>query len=159
MRSRKRQPVVSDFFAGMFLVALLTLLIAIQAVLFCRPDLGPLFNTALRLEGSPLNSEEYWQYAGDIAVVPWACLTLRMAEYAGRSEVKVLVDGRETADFLQNEVTVNVRQGSLVTVFNPDSETAVTVTVSKTTPNIRQPSVNSRVSGTKNLSFEPVILE
>lgn len=160
MRRRRQQANVTDRNIFQFIGLLLVLLITVQAVLFYLPSVAPVLNTALRLEGKPLQSEELARYAGDIAAVPWACITLKLLGPISRPEIKIMVDGQEVADFLHNEVTIAVRQGSLISIRDlKPLKSAATVIVSKKTSNIAEPALNSKVSGTNDLMFGPVIIK
>lgn len=132
-------------------------LLAVQATLAIIPSSGLYLNYALRLEGEPLGQEELTRIAGGVNTVPWASLNLNLLDYSSLPNVLILIDGQEVASFLKNEVTLNVKHGSTLVIHNPHPY-AVTVRISKITPNILQPAIQSQVSGTGRLYFEPVVV-
>ncbi|MCR4442896.1 MAG: hypothetical protein QHH10_11540 [Peptococcaceae bacterium] len=140
-------------------ICVLIFLVVIQAVLVSFPQAGKRMNVALRLEGEPLEMGDAALYAGGVSSVPWAVLTLKLVDYMSRPEVSVIVDGKEVGSFLSSEVTLNVRHGSIVAVRNDDPRLPVSVIVSKKTPNILEPKVNSSASGNNMLFFEPVVIK
>lgn len=142
----------------MLVALLLVATVSVQALLFFLPQLGPGLNTALRLEGIPLEQGEDTFSAAGISSVTWATLTLELVDYVSRPEVKVLVNNNPVSEFVGSSVTISVGHGDLVTVSNPASQ-PVTVTVAKVTPNVVEPLVKSRVSGTGMLHLEPVVVK
>lgn len=138
---------------------LLIALLAVQAGMFLEPSWRIQMNTALSMEGVPLAEEQLLAQAGGIEAAPWAVVSLRLLNFASLPEVAVLVDGQEMADFTYNEVTLNVRHGSIIAVRNSNPQMPVTVTLSKKTPNISQPAEGESVSGSGTLFFEPVVIE
>lgn len=138
---------------------LLAFIIVVQAVMFLWPQAGPHLNTALRLEGKPLQTEELVLVADGVARTPWAVMSLKMLDYASRPEVTVLLDGKETGSFITSEVTINVKHGSVIAIRNPHRELAVTVVISKKTPNIQEPEIASQVTGCGTLFFSPVVIK
>jgi len=140
-------------------IGVLTFLVVVQGVLVLFPQVGKNVNAALGLEGDPLQPGNTALYAGGISSTPWAVLTLRLEDGLSRPEVKVIVDGKEAGNFVYSEVTVNVRHGSIVAVRNDNPGLPVSVVVSKKTPNIMEPQINSGVSGNNTLFFEPVVIK
>jgi len=148
---------IVDKYLPRILALVLVGLILVQAGLALIPAAGFYLNGAIKLEGEPLESEELSRIAGGISTVPWASLNLQLLDYVSLPEVRILLDGQEVGSFLQNELTLNVKQGNILIIHNPYPY-AVTVAVTKTTPNILQPAKESRVSGKGRLYFEPVVL-
>lgn len=147
-----------DRFLFRLALAVVVFMILIQSVMVIYPPSGFYLNTALRLEGKPLDWEDQVSLAGGISAVPWASLSLKLADYVSLPEVRILADGEEIGRFTHQEVTINVRHGSIVSIYNPDMLRSVAVTVSRKTPNIREPELESRVAGSGILYFEPVVI-
>lgn len=137
----------------------LFLLIAVQSVYFFLPQMRVSLNSAINLEGKQINAEELVASAGDIASLPWAVINLKLLDYISLPDVKVLLDGEEVAGFIHNEVALNVKQGSIISVRNYNPQIPVTVIVSKRTPNIEQPAADAGVTGSGTLFFEPVVIK
>lgn len=146
-----------DKYLPRLVVGTLLCLLVVQAGLAVIPGSGFYLNTALRLEGEPLVQEEISQMAGGITTAPWACISLQLMDYVSLPELKVLVDGQEAASFLKNEITLNVKQGNIIVIYNPYSY-PITVRVAKSTPNVLEPAPDSRVNGTGRLYLPPVVL-
>jgi hypothetical protein len=138
---------------------LLFLLLIIQGILFLVPDLRIQMNTALNLEGKSIKSEELIALAGSISASPWAVINLKLLDYVSLPEVEVLLDGKEVGSFIHNEVTINVRHGSIITIRNMNQQRPITVIVNNKTPNIQKPTEEVSVSGSGILFFEPVVIE
>jgi|GEM_PF-1176664 len=150
---------VADRFFSRLALAVLAVLIIVQVVMILFPVSGHYLNVALRLEGKPLDLEEQVLFAGGISSAPWASLSLKLVDYVSLPEAKVLVNGQEAGAFIHNEVTINVKHGDIVSVYNPNRSLPITVTVNKKTPNIREPALQSRVAGSGVLHFDPVVCE
>lgn len=147
-----------DRFLYRLALTVLVFMILIQAVMVIYPSSGLYFNTALRMEGKSLDLDDQVSLVGGISAVPWALLSLKLDDYISLPEVKILVDGEETGCFTHREVAINVKHGSVVSVYNPDRSRLITVTVSRKTPNVREPALGSSVSGSGTLYFEPVVI-
>lgn len=142
-------------------VAVLLVLTLVQSAIAIFPQTGVYLNTALRLEGEPIrgSGEEMVRLAGEVRTIPWASVTLKLLDYVSLPDVKVLVDGKEVAAFLRNEVTINVKHGNVISVYNPHTQLKITVIVSKSTSSILEPAVNNGVNGMGYLYFSPVIVK
>ncbi|PKM89006.1 MAG: hypothetical protein CVU87_06075 [Firmicutes bacterium HGW-Firmicutes-12] len=138
---------------------LLFVLLLIQGVFFILPEFRTQMNTALSLEGKPINSEELIALAGSISASPWAVINLKLLNYASLPEVEVLLDGKEVGNFIHDEVTINVKQGSIIAVRNMNQQRPVTIVINKKTPNILEPTEEVSVSGSGILFFKPVVIE
>ncbi|MDX9872597.1 MAG: hypothetical protein RBT41_09285 [Clostridia bacterium] len=138
---------------------LLMVLLAVQTGMFIEPSLRTQMNTALGMEGKPLQEEHLLAQAGGVETAPWAVISLRLLNFASLPEVTVLLNGEEIAGFVHNEVTLNVRHGSVIAVRNTNVRMPVTVILSKKTSNISQPADGASVSGSGTLFFEPVVIE
>lgn len=140
-------------------IILLVLLIAIQSVYFFIPKMRVSLNNTISLEGRQLDAQELIASAGDISTSPWAIINLKLLDYVSLPEIKVLLDGKEVASFIHNEVALNVKQGSIIAIRNYNKDMPVTVIVSKKTPNIQQPAEEVNVTGSGTLLFEPVVIK
>lgn len=165
-REKKRRDIykrdigkIIEFLLLRSVIILLILLIVIQSVYFIMPKIRVSLNNTMSLEGRQLNAEELIASAGDISTSPWAVINLKLLDYVSLPEVKVLVDGKEVASFIHNEVALNVKQGSNIAVRNYNKDMPVTIIVSKKTPNIQQPAEEVGVTGSGTLFFEPVVIK
>lgn len=140
------------------LKVMITLLIIVQLLLLI-PGIGARFNIALRLEGEPLKDEAQFYQVGNISLTPWANLTLQLLDYTSRPDVEIEVNGKEVGNFLRKEVSFAVKKGDLITIYNPAENLPIKVLVSKKTPNIRVPDLNTMVEGTGRIYFSTVIMK
>lgn len=147
-----------DKYLARVIILLLVFIIVLQACLAFVPGLGIYLNYALRLEGGPLAQEEISKMADGVSLTPWASINLRLCDFVSLPEATVLIDGKEVGSFLQNELTLNVKQGNILVINNPYPY-PITVEIVKATPNIVKPKSKSQVSGTGRLYFVPVELE
>lgn len=139
-------------------------LLNLMLLIFCQlalmaPDVGQRLNTALRLEGEPLGHNKLVDYAGGVTTAPWATVTLKLLTYVSLPEVKVLIDGKEIGHFLRNEVAITVKDGDIISIYNPNPYMPVTVIVNKKTANVLEPSKNQGVEGTGTLYLNPVVIK
>ncbi len=146
-----------DSYLYLLICGLLLFVMSIQAGLVLHPALGLKLNHALRLEGETLEPEELTRLADGIAAMPWASLRLTLLDFVSLPEVMVMVDGQERGTFIKDELTLNVKHGNIITIYNPYPYD-ITVEISKATPNVSQPALQSRVSGQGRLYFAPVIV-
>lgn len=162
--NRRKRRLKTDFWmaADRVFVSLalgvLLLMILVQTVMAVLPGTAAYLSLAVRMEGKSLNMEELISAAGNVSAAPWAALSLKLTDYVSLPDVKVFVDGNETGQFLHHEMTINVKHGSIVSVYNPAASRPVTVIISRKTPNIREPQLMSGVSGSGTLYFEPVVI-
>ena len=147
-----------DTYLPRFLILVLVCLLVVQTSLALIPSSGFYLNTALRLEGEPLHQDELSLIAGGITTLPWASLNLRLLDFVSLPEVKIMLDGQEVGSFLKNELTINVKHGNMLVIHNPYPY-AITVKITKSTPNILKPANLSQVSGLGRLSFEPIVVK
>lgn len=147
------------FIFGM--IILLVALLFTQAIFIIFPGMAARLNLALRIEGERIkdngtlflaeNSE-----AGSIASSPWNSITLELLEYQSRPDVEIEVNGVNTGNFLRKEITLNVRNGDLINLYNPNEEHPVKIKVSKKTMNIVSPELGTVVTGIGRCFFPPV---
>lgn len=147
-----------DKFLLKFTLLNLALLVIFQLVLI-TPNIGHRLNTALRLEGEPLAENKLVEFAGNVTTAPWATITLKLLTYVSLPDVKVLVDGKEIGDFLRNEVAITVKDGNIISIYNPNPYIPVTVIINKKTANVLEPSQNQGVEGTGTLYLNPVVIK
>ncbi|MFY9174502.1 MAG: hypothetical protein WAO24_04055 [Peptococcia bacterium] len=148
---------VDKYLSGL-VVVLLILVVAVQACFALVPGVGVYFNYALRIEGGSVAEEEIIQLADGISPAPWASLSITLQEFISLPGVTVLINGKEVGSFTKNNLTLNVKQGDILVINNPYSYD-VTVQITKTTPNIAEPKLQSQVNGTGLLYFDPVVIE
>lgn len=146
---------LEKFFYGAAVLCLLVL-VGIQTLVFFVPGAGGQLNLALQKEGKPLQEEALFYEVGAISTAPWNSITLELLDYQSRPDVKIEVNGIETGTFLKKEYTLSVREGDVLTVFNPDERHPVRVRVSKKTPNIIKPSLGAEIGGIGRSYFDPV---
>lgn len=148
---------VEKIIVGIVLLTMLVLVIS-QGLLMI-PWLAGEMNWAHHLEGEPLKEEELIYLAGNISSTPWALINLRLTDHVSLPGVKVLVDGSEISSFLQRDISITVKQGSIISVQNPNPDLSVTIEVAQKTPNIIIPEINDRVVGQGLLFFDPVVIK
>jgi len=134
---------------------LFVLLLCTQALLLV-PGMGSRLNLALRLEGEPLKNEALLSQAESVSSTPWTSITLELLDYQSRPDVEIEINGLEAGSFLRKEVSLAVKEGDLISIFNPVENLPVTVMVSKKTPNIQKPAFQTQVTGTGRRYFAPV---
>ncbi|MDD2432330.1 MAG: hypothetical protein PHX01_01305 [Clostridia bacterium] len=137
---------------------LFTLLVIVQ-LLFLVPGMGSRFNIALYLEGEPLKEEAQLYQAGNISLIPWANLTLQLLDYTSRPDVEIEVNGQEIGNFLRKEVSLAVKKGDLITIYNPNENLPIKVLVTKKTPNILIPDLKAMIEGAGRLYFSAVVMK
>lgn len=147
-----------DIYLPRLLIFVLFCLLVAQTCLALIPSSGFYLNSALRLEGEPLHQDELSQIAGGITTLPWASLNLELLDFVSLPAVEILVDGQAVGSFRKNQLALNVKQGNILVIDNPYPY-AITVRITKTTPNILAPVSQSQVSGTGRLYFEPVVVK
>ncbi|MDD2212165.1 MAG: hypothetical protein PHS83_00710 [Clostridia bacterium] len=135
------------------------IILVITQLLFLLPGMGTRFNIALHLEGEPLQEQIKQEQAGNIALTPWTSLTLQLLDYNSRADVEIEINGRSVGSFLRKEFSLAVKQGDLITIFNPPENLPVKVSVSKKTANIFMPELNAVVKGTGRMYFDAVVLK
>ncbi|MGI6588540.1 MAG: hypothetical protein ACOX2N_07205 [Peptococcia bacterium] len=140
------------------LKVMITLLVIVQLLLLI-PGMGARFNIALDLEGEPLKNEAQFYQAGNISLTPWANLTLQILDYTSRPDVEIEVNGQEVGNFLRKEVSLAVKKGDLITIYNPNENLPIKVLVCKKTPNILVPDLNTMVKGTGKIYFSAVVMK
>ncbi len=160
-RRLKNKRILTKRINGLLLYSILLLLLVMvlaQSALVIDPEIGPLINTALWLEGEPLKSADSVSSVGGVSHAPWAVVSFKLLDRVSMPGVKLLINGREAGTFLQNEITVTVKQGDIAAIKNTDPENPVTVIVSKKSPNVLAPQINSSVHGKGVLHFDGIIV-
>lgn len=140
-----------------FIICVFGVLFFVQIIMMV-PGMGRYMNTALRMEGEPIK-EEWVSLVGQISNTPWAIVNLELLDYVSLPEVKVFVDGKEAGNFINNMVTLTVKDGNRITVINPDQNLPIKVMLSKKTDNILHPPLKAMVSGTGTLFFEEIVIK
>ena len=142
-----------------FSLKLVLIIMLITQALMLIPGMGSRINLALSLEGEPLKEDTNLYQAGSISLTPWTSLTLELQEYNSRPDVEIEVNGADAGTFLRKEFSLAVKQGDLITIFNPQENLPVKIRISKKTPNILVPGLDKMVEGTGRLYFDSVDLE
>ncbi len=161
-RRLRNKSILKKRINGLLLYSILLLLLVLvlaQSVLVINPEIGPLINTALWLEGEPLNSADPVSSVGGFSDAPWAVVSFKLLDCVSMPGVKLLINGREAGTFLRNEITVTVKQGDIAAIQNTNPENPVTVIVSKKSPNVVTPQINSSVHGKGVLYFDGIIIK
>lgn len=142
-----------------FVLMGLFLLFLTQGVLLI-PGMNSRLNLAINMEGKPINKDETMLYqAGNISPLPWTSLTLKLLDYTSRPDVEVMIDGKAAGSFLRNEISLAVKQGEIITIFNPAEHLPIKVIISKKTANINAPDLNTMIMGTGRIFFQPIELK
>jgi len=143
------------------MIFLLVALLFTQAIYLLIPGMSARLNLALRLEGEQIKDNGILSLAenseaGSISSSPWNSITLELLEYQSRPDVELEVNGVRTGNFLRKEITLQVRNGDLLNVYNPNEQHPVKIKVSKKTMNILSPEVGTVVTGVGRCFFPPV---
>ncbi len=141
-----------------FVLMGLFLMIFTQGLLLI-PSMNSRLNLALRMEGEPIKDETILFQAGDISFSPWTSLTLKLLDYNSRPDVEVMIDGKAVGNFLRNEISLAVKKGEIITIFNPAEDLPIKVIINKKTPNIHVPDLHTMIMGTGRIFFAPIELK
>lgn len=141
-----------------FVLMGLFLLILTQGLLLI-PGMNSRLNLAINMEGKPLKDETTLYQAGNISPSPWTSLTLKLLDYTSRPDVEIIVDGKAAGSFLRNEISLAVKHGEIITIFNPADNLPIKVIISKKTANINIPELNTMITGTGRIFFQPIELK
>ncbi|MGI6606154.1 MAG: hypothetical protein ACOX2X_03810 [Peptococcia bacterium] len=141
-------------------IVLLVTLLFIQAI-FLIPGMAARLNLALRIEGERINENGILYLAenseaGNISSLPWNSITLELLEYQSRPDVEIEVNGVNAGNFLRKEITLNVTNGDLLNLYNPNEQHPVKIKVSKKTMNIISPELGTVVTGIGRCFFPPI---
>lgn len=147
-------------FIGVMIVLLVALLFT-QAIFLFIPGMGARLNLTLCLEGERIKDNRNLSLAenseaGSISTSPWNSITLELLEYQSRPDVELEVNGVSTVNFLRKEITLQVRHGDLLNVYNPNEQHPVKIKVSKKTMNILSPELGTMVTGVGRCFFPPI---
>ncbi|HHV95483.1 MAG TPA: hypothetical protein GXX37_03250 [Clostridiaceae bacterium] len=114
-------------FTGFFIFFSLLLLTQVMFTLLGLKE-GLIINS--RIEGFPLEKEEYLYKEGEIT------LELRSEYRKEGHKVKILVNGEEAGDFSFGQLSLNVKHGDIIEIDSTNVNSKVQVTIKKTSPNI-----------------------
>jgi len=142
-----------------FCLQLVIIVMLITQSLMLIPGMDSRINLALRLEGEPLKEDMNLYQAGSISLTPWTSLTLELQEYNSRPDVEIELNGADAGTFLRKEISLAVKQGDIISIFIPKDNLPIKIKISKKTPNILVPRLDSIVEGTGRLYFDAVDLE
>jgi hypothetical protein len=107
--------------------AVFALLVIVQ-VLLATPSIRTLIVEDVEFEGTPVNSEEYMYKEGEVV--------LELVNSESNQDLKVLVNGDETADFSNKLIKLTVREGDVVEIDGTGSIVSSEVAVSWCSNNI-----------------------
>ena len=142
-----------------FSLKVVIIILLITQSLLLIPGMGSRLNLALSLEGKPLKEDLNIYQAWGFSLTPWTSLTLELQEYNSRPDIEIELNGTDVGTFLRKEFSLAVKQGDLITIFNPQENLPVKIRISKKTPNILVPGLDQMVEGIGRLYFDAVDLQ
>ena len=119
-----------------------TLMIIIQAALM-NPSVRTFLSVSNEFEGTPLGVEEYLYDEGE--------LSLELLGDESNSEIKILINGEETADFSDNNIRLTVRDGDVIEIDGSNVNDSVEVMVVSGSNNISAECINTWVKVKSNV--------
>lgn len=124
------------------LIGAFIILVTVQTLL-AIPATQPIFNSGAQSEGRPLGVEEYLYNAGEIV--------LALEGNEGDESLKVLVNGDEVADFANQDVRIDVKDGDVVEIDGSRCIGSKEVKIISASKNITDSCVGKSVKAKSNI--------
>ncbi len=108
---------------------LLFILLIISQIALTNPFIRAEIFINEEIEGTPLKSEEFLYKQGE--------LTFKSLGKGNKQDAKILVNGDEKAAFLEDEITIKVRDGDIIEIDGSESPDYIDILIISKSDNIK----------------------